>query len=196
MELSLGCEFFVIKLAHNWWYQYSSRHKQSTCFYDHILRLNLILVVVCLLRHNLYFAKLLQLWNFLFPNKDSTYLSYLNNTILFNVNSLCWKSWPHLFPYLYNCPVTGNWHVFYVQFDSWQHYTLLKWIICYFSSLVNPLLRLFLFCFYNFEQLWHAFFPIFIDLERWFKLQSSVHLLLRCNSCLPSDQCYCCFSDG
>jgi hypothetical protein len=93
MELSLGCEFFGHKTGlttdgTNIVVDTSKAPASTTIYYV----LNLILVVVCLLRHNLYFAKLLQLWNFLFPNKDSTYLSYLNNTILFNVNSLCWKS--------------------------------------------------------------------------------------------------------
>jgi hypothetical protein len=35
-----------------------------------------------------------------------------------------------------------------------------------------------------------------VDLVRWLPIQSSVHLLLQCNNCMPSDQCYCCFNHG
>jgi hypothetical protein len=105
-------------LAHNWWYQDSCRHKQSTCFYNRLRSRNFLHSVVCM-RHHLYLIKRVQLKYFLFPNKnDTTYLSN-NWTILWNVHILCWWWGWNSLPSLYDCSSIDRWLVFRLVFDSW-----------------------------------------------------------------------------
>ncbi len=152
--------------------------------------------MVCMLRLNLFEKRLgiclLLLQNIVITIIDRRYI----NLILFNIHIYCWSWRYNHFPNFYYCSITNNLLEIKIQFDCQRNHTLLIRIYCCFSFLACIWYKQIYTHSSNIEQCWNSFFPSLVDLVRFIKLQSSVHLLFQCNYCLPSDQCYPCFNNG
>jgi hypothetical protein len=157
MELSLECEFFVIKLAQNWWYKDSGWHESRTCFHNKVQSHYLIHFMVCMHRLNLYFISQLNS-KFLFSSIGSTITDLSNfNTILSNLHILLCNWWYNTISNFYSFTINDMLLCVKIQFDSGWHHTFLIWNSWNFSFLASLWFNQIYNQFPHIKRCWHAF---------------------------------------